>query len=115
MKYLTQKDKAMADAKVQLREATRSRNVAAITRAVKAEKDALAMTATVQCTHCNQEFEQGDELIIFAAVILRKRRQPDGSVKTEWIIERDLDSPVHLAFCPACDDALGVDNYIRIR
>lgn len=113
MKYLTNRDKALAEAKEQLKEAVANRNVAAITRAVKAEKDALALTPTITCFKCRNEFEQGNELIICAVGILRKRMGEGGAVETTWLSERDIASPVHLALCPDCDSELSIETFIR--
>jgi hypothetical protein len=102
----------MAEAKAELDKAFKSRNMAAFTRAVQAEKAALALTPTIECFKCGVEFEQGDELIICAVGILRKRKDAEGNVVTNWLAERDVSTPVNLPFCPDCDDELNIDSVI---
>ena len=105
---LTTRDLALADADAEIRAGIDSGNQAQVTRGMRARKELLASPAMVKCANsdCGIEFEQGDETIVAVVSVLQKRRQPDGSVSTQWVLERDLDSPVSFAYCPECAEGI---------
>lgn len=113
MRHLTNRDKAVAEARAAINEAVSQRNAAATGRAYKALKEAEAMEAVYVCFGCGGEFVQGNELIICAVGMLRKRTDDSGHTTTEWLFEGDASNTRSLAICSDCDN--GIDEYINLR
>jgi hypothetical protein len=109
-KTLTARDQDLANAEQDIREGVERNDPALILRGTIAKDKALSSPATVICSNpeCGKEFPQGDELIVGVVSVLKKTRKGDGSVETEWLVERELSAPIPFAFCPDCSPTIPV-------